>query len=368
MTKNWPGIRKATNHGKISYLVDARHAGKGERRFFSTKTEAESWAQIQRIRRHNEGGAAFDDSRLAKYGWTVSRAIQFAIDHLERQAASVPVSEAVAALIQSKRAAGRSKDYLATLAINLGKLSSTFGARPISSISTPEVEAFLAKINLAPSTKNTIRRDCVTLWTHALKAGWVAENAAEKTDMVTAIESTPGIFTPAQAASLLSASSGDLLAFHSIGLFAGLRVAEIHKLDWQDVDLGSGFIHVTAAKSKTRSRRLVPILKNLRAWIQPIAKISGPIVEKNFRRRQLATRIAAGITVWPDNVMRHSFVSYRLAATGNAAQTALESGHDQAVLFRHYRELVKPKDAKRYWELLPESELATRKVIAIKAA
>jgi hypothetical protein len=36
-------------------------------------------------------------------------------------------------------------------------------------------------------------------------------------------------------------------------------------------------------------------------------------------------------------------VSYRLAATGNASQTALESGHDQAVLFKHYRELVRPK-------------------------
>jgi hypothetical protein len=51
--------------------------------------------------------------------------------------------------------------------------------------------------------------------------------------------------------------------------------------------------------------------------------------------------------------MRHSFVSYRLADTGNAAQTALESGHDQAVLFRHYRELVKPKDAKRFWATKP---------------
>ncbi len=51
--------------------------------------------------------------------------------------------------------------------------------------------------------------------------------------------------------------------------------------------------------------------------------------------------------------MRHSFVSYRLADTGNAAQTALESGHDQAVMFRHYRELVKPKDAKRFWSIRP---------------
>jgi hypothetical protein len=50
--------------------------------------------------------------------------------------------------------------------------------------------------------------------------------------------------------------------------------------------------------------------------------------------------------------MRHSFVSYRLAATQNAPQNALGSGHDQAVSFAHYQEL-KPKDAERYFNIQP---------------
>ena len=80
----------------------------------------------------------------------------------------------------------------------------------------------------------------------------------------------------------------------------------------------------------------VPILENLRAWLQPIAKLSGPVVERELRYRHEAARERAGIKEWPENCMRHSFVSYRLAATQNAPQTALESGHDQAVLFKHY--------------------------------
>jgi hypothetical protein len=59
--------------------------------------------------------------------------------------------------------------------------------------------------------------------------------------------------------------------------------------------------------------------------------------------------------------MRHSFVSYRLA-TQNAPQTALESGHDQAVSFAHYQELVKPKDAERYFNIRPAGGEAERKV------
>ena len=49
-----------------------------------------------------------------------------------------------------------------------------------------------------------------------------------------------------------------------------------------------------------------------------------------------------------------SFVSYRLAETQDAGKTALESGHDQTILFAHYRELVKPQAAKLYWSIIPE--------------
>lgn len=68
-----------------------------------------------------------------------------------------------------------------------------------------------------------------------------------------------------------------MLAFDAIGLFAGLRVAETKALDWQDVDLGAGFIHVGAKIAKTGSRRLVPILDNLRAWLRP-GEATGKVV------------------------------------------------------------------------------------------
>jgi hypothetical protein len=103
---------------------------------------------------------------------------------------------------------------------------------------------------------------------------------------------------------------------------------------------------------------------------RPIAydKFTRSTSRRRFRAAPSAARNAAGITPWPDNAMRHSFVSYRLSATGNAAQTALESGHDQAVLFKHYRELVRPLDAARYWQIFPAAEAGARNVIEIKAA
>jgi integrase len=275
------------------------------------------------------------------------------------------VDQAVRQLVASKRAAGRSESYLYVLNFNLGKLTAHFDGRMISTITTPDIGQFLAGIKAAPGTWNTIRRDCVTLWSYAIKAGFAKENVAKASERARVIDAPPGILLPEQAAALLAESrDNDLLAFHAIGLFAGLRVSEIKALDWRDVDLAGGFIHVGAKISKTRSRRLVPILDNLRQWLQPVAKTQGPVVERGLRKRHESARRRAGITEWPDNAMRHSFVSYRLAATGNAAQTALESGHDQAVLFQHYRELVKPKEASRYWQIMPSSE-AGEKIVAI---
>jgi integrase len=203
----------------------------------------------------------------------------------------------------------------------------------------------------------------------AEKRGWATSAIAKNTERSKAIEKPPGILNPAQAAALLAESKDDdLLAFHAIGLFAGLRVAEIKVLDWKDVDLAGGFIHVGAKISKTRARRLVPILENLRAWLQPIAKQSGPVVERELRYRHESARERAGVKEWPENCMRHSFVSYRLAATQNAPQTALESGHDQAVLFKHYRELVRPKDAERFFSIRPAAREVAEKIVSISAA
>ena len=40
---------------------------------------------------------------------------------------------------------------------------------------------------------------------------------------------------------------------------------------------------------------------------------------------------------WKHNALRHSFISYRLAAVPNTAQVALEAGNSPQMIFGHYR-------------------------------
>jgi integrase len=60
----------------------------------------------------------------------------------------------------------------------------------------------------------------------------------------------------------------------AIAAFAGLRLAEVSRLDWRDVRLSEKLIVVSAENAKTAARRLVPISDNLAAWLTPHAKRS----------------------------------------------------------------------------------------------
>ncbi|MGH7943077.1 MAG: zonular occludens toxin domain-containing protein, partial [Limisphaerales bacterium] len=64
------------------------------------------------------------------------------------------------------------------------------------------------------------------------------------------------------------------------GAFAGLRHAEIDRLEWHEIDLEDGFIEVKAIKSKTGERRLVPIHDNLKEWLLPYRQPTGKVSER----------------------------------------------------------------------------------------
>ena len=57
---------------------------------------------------------------------------------------------------------------------------------------------------------------------------------------------------------------------------------------------------------------------------------------------------------WPQNVLRHSFISYRIAIVQSADQVALEAGNSASIIFKHYRELTTPEVAEKWFAILPK--------------
>lgn len=54
---------------------------------------------------------------------------------------------------------------------------------------------------------------------------------------------------------------------------------------------------------------------------------------------------------WVKNGLRHSYASYRLADCHDAPKVALEMGNSPQIIFRNYRELVPPVEAKKWWRI-----------------
>jgi integrase len=368
---------KPYKHPVLKFVVRDKLTGKWRRKFFKTEREAKTYVALREIELLNQGkeGATFPaqlrvaaqqaDDRLRPYGKQISDAVDFYVKHLEATARSVPLDVAMRELVENRRAAGASARYCKDLRLRLVRFCVAFPGRTLADISTADVDTWLAALNLAPVTRNTFRLRLGTLFAFGMTRRWCTENPVTHTTRAKETDGDIVILSVAQTAQLLEAASAETLPFWAIGAFAGLRRAELERLDWAQVDFEAGLIEVKARHSKTARRRLVTMQPNLRAWLAPYrAHRRDAVCPGNLRLRTEADRDQAGLREnWPTNALRHSFGSYHLAHFKDAAALALQMGNSPDVIFRHYRELVRPKDAARYWQIKPSAS-AGQKVVA----
>jgi hypothetical protein len=69
----------------------------------------------------------------------------------------------------------------------------------------------------------------------------------------------------------------------------------------------------------------------------------------------------------PDNAFRHSFISHRVAATGDIPRTSLEAGNSVKIVNQHYRQLVKRQDGEAWFAIRPGDD-ALAPVVPMKEA
>ena len=99
----------------------------------------------------------------------------------------------------------------------------------------------------------------------------------------------------------------------------------------------------------------MPLSANLKLWLAPRHQPAGKLVPFKDVSHQLSALAAAeGVGLhWKRNGLRHSFISYRVAQVQNVALVALEAGNSPQIIFRNYRELVKPADAVNWFAIEP---------------
>lgn len=365
-------------HGKPAYRITYPQPD-GTRKFrtFTDKVEAAAAFELAEIEQQNHGismltitdrlrsDAVHASGILAPFNVSLTRAAQYYADHHKRITESETVENAVAGLLAHKQK--KSAKYREDLKSRLGRFTRSFEGRKIGDIQRSEILAWLSALGLAPLTIWSFRLRLSALWEFARIQGWVAENIIE--DIPTesnggASGSAIGILTVEEFSSLLEFADVESRPFWIFGGFCGIRSAELWRLSWDNVHWQSKLVEVPASKSKTASRRFVELRPNVLAWLAPYRTRQGPVAPRRIlRKKLLLDRENAGITEWKPNCLRHSFASYHLAHFKNANALALEMGHTASdLIFKHYRELVLPIDAAKFWKLAPAK--ASKKVVA----
>ena len=295
--------------------------------------------------------------KLKPLGRTLTDATEHFLAHLAAIQRSCTVGALIAEFRSSKEQDGASERYQKDMKNRLQRFEDDLGPKMVAEIRSSSIDDWLRRRKVGAQTRNNFRTILRTLFEFGVMRGYLLENPVAKTAKAKVVQGSPEIFTPEEMQRLLECSSPAFIPYLAIGAFAGLRAAEIERLDWSEIDLGQKLIHVKAEKSKTAQRRLTTISECLAAWLAPFSQSSGPVA-RNVRMERGRCCATAGIE-WKSNVLRHSFASYHLANFKNSAETASELGHSSPVmLFKHYRELVTPDASTAWWNINPPSQEA----------
>ena len=342
-------------------------SGKAGKMYFSTRAEAESkrWELLAATRTESKltelSNVQIRDAqrayeRLAEAGLelTLDKVVELALPVLRAQGANMSVRELMdefAALKAAEWSEHSRKNFkYATLAFN-----EVFAERQVSSVTGREIRSWLIDRYATQATQANVMRTLRPAFSYAVRQEYISFSPFTKMELPRVRRrSGIDIFTPEEARRIMDTVPKDCTAAFALLLFAGVRPQELTRLRWGDVR--EGFIHISPEIAKTGQVRNIEIEPTCAAWLAMAGRHTpdSPICPPNWKRKSQAARAAAGVACRQDTA-RHSYATYYLAKYKNADALKANLGHSRSsdMLFIHYRAAATPKDAERYWAIMP---------------
>jgi integrase len=377
MKQKHPIYKVTHRSGNTGWLLDLGVIdGKPKRLTFKTKIDAQTASEKYHALEVNQGTRALalrTDVRedavkandlLSPHGVTIWDAARYYDQHVLRYKNSPPVSEIVQRLIDDRESLHRRGRTISDLRSRLGIFAEKFGDSKLHEISLDELKSWLndADNEWKPRTRNNFLTKLSQLYNFAFRLKWVDTNTAALIERASADDTKAEIFTVAEAQKLLThANQFNLLPYIALGLFAGIRSAEMERLNGAAINFGAKNIFISGEVAKKRAQRNIPMCDALISWLEPVKEKlqSGvPVVEQTiffFRKNMAQLREAAGIENWSDNGLRHSFGSYHWEMHSNENELSKQMGNSPAMIHKHYKHVVSPSEAAKFWALRPES-------------
>ncbi len=170
------------------------------------------------------------------------------------------------------------------------------------------------------------------------------------------VDKAPEIFTPAQGVKLLDAVGSECpryLPYLLVAGWLGVRPSECLGLRWKDLDAEAGTLHLRPeVVGKTARERWVPVPKGL---LSRLGKFRGEpdgriCLTRSREEISILARRKLGLP-WPDDVLRHSYITYRLQVIRDIGRVAEEAGNSPSVIRSNYRRPIPPGRGRKWFSL-----------------
>lgn len=300
---------------------------------------------------------------------------------------SIKLGEAIDNFIDAKERAGNEGER--TYRSKLSPLTTRFGVDVFLDEITPrQLDDFLEQFANGV-TRNDLRKRAVTLWRWARDKHHLPENiplAIERTLRAKENATEIGIINAATYGKLLEffrATHPEHLAALVLAGFCGIRSDEIHgkrvdrdlRQTWEDVHLHKKFVRVTVAKQNTPAWRFVPLCPAAIEWLMLCSDRSGNVCEAGAMEKvRMVAHNATNpngsprFSKLPGNCFRHSFITYRIAVTGNKPQVAGEAGNSVGEIDRCYRVPVTKAEGRNWFAVRPKAKAEVLPITELEVA
>jgi integrase len=313
------------------------------------------------------------DKLLAGHNMSLGDAVRHFVAHLgstaeTRKDAMEGVREYLASFEEQS---SRSRNYSTARSICL-RFGRAFG-KTLDSITLRELDTYLRGVSDHGRTRNNHLDGLKTFFKWAQKWGYMpaGEMPVNKLGAFKQGNIKIDIFAPDELRKLMNAAGESLLPYLVLGAFAGIRTAEIGRMNWDDIRLDERVILLDAAKTKTNRRRMPLICPNLAAWLALLkGDKTGPVRDSQTKfhldRAEMCEK--AGVT-WKHNGLRKSYISYRMAQPdATSEQVAKQCGTSADMIEEYYKGLVAPSLAEGWFSMQPEGDIVSEENVVAYTA